>query len=276
MELLKRLFSSFLRGNCKSGIATFLVMALAFGLVGPPPAAAQIGAIAVATAAAAVVSFITNTIGSLLGTSNNLLSGINGFFQALVNLWQTVVYPIALINDARLMVTQLVAQFRDLVRAIDNVNVRSATLPNPTSLEGIMRNGSVADFGQFDQAFRTTFQPLPSAANINPGDRQRIDMSDALAMDTLKALKASDQVVQQTLQASQMIEDEASETAPGSAAFLTGAGMVAAVENQAMMQRMLAAELRQEAAILAHTNAIRKRQADMAGQFRQDSTTLFK
>ena len=139
-----------------------------------------------------------------------------------------------------------------------------------------MRNGSVGDFGQFDQVFRTTFQPLPPAANINPGDRQRVDMSDALAMDTLKALKASDQVVQQTLQASQMIEDEAAQAAPGSAAFLTGAGLVAAVENQAMMQRMLAAELREEAAILADTNAIRKRQADMAGQFRQDTTKLFK
>ena len=52
--------------------------------------------------------------------------------------------------------------------------------------------------------------------------------------------------------------------------------MVAAVENQAMMQRMLAAELREEAAILAHANAIRKRQADMASQFRQDTTNLFK
>jgi hypothetical protein len=200
----------------------------------------------------------------LLGTSNGLLSDINRFFQALVNLWQQVVYPIALINQARLMVTQLIAQFRGLVTAIDNISVRSATLPNPTALEGIMRNGSVADFGQFDQVFRTTFQPLPPAANINPGDRQRVDMSDALAMDTLKAVKASDHVVQQTLEA------------PGSAAFLTGAGLVAAVENQAMMQRMLAAELREEAAILAHANAIRKRQADMAGQFRQDATTLFK
>ena len=42
------------------------------------------------------------------------------------------------------------------------------------------------------------------------------------------------------------------------------------------MQKLLAVELREEAAIRAHANAIRKRQADMAGQFRQDSTTLFK
>jgi hypothetical protein len=196
--------------------------------------------------------------------------------QALVSLWEDVVYPINLINQARAMVTQLIAQFRGLVAAIDNVNVHSATLPNPTALESIMRNGSVTDFAQFDQAFRTTYQPLPPVTDIDPGDRQRVDMSDALAMDTLKALKASDQVVGQTLQAAQIIEDEAAQAAPGSAAFLTGAGLIAAVENQAMMQRMLAAELREEAAILAHTNAIRKRQADMANQFRQDTTTLFK
>jgi hypothetical protein len=276
MKFFRHLFSAFLIGKGRSSIAIFLGMVLALGIVGPPPAHAQIGALAVIAAAAAVVSIINNTIGSLLGTSNGLLSDINSFFQALDNLWETIVYPIALINQAQMMVTQLINQFRGLVSAIDNINVRSATLPNPIALETMMRNGSVADFGQFDQVFRTTFQPLPPATDIGPGDLQRVDMTDALAMDTLKTLKASDQVVQQTLQASQMIEDEATEDAPGSAAYLTGVGIAAAVENQAMMQRMLAAELREEAAILAHTNAIRKRQADMAAQFRQDATTLFK
>jgi hypothetical protein len=276
MESCKKLFTSCLIGRGRSAIAISLVVLIGIGLIAPPPAAAQIGAIAVAAAAAAVVSLITNTIGSLLGTANGLLGSINNFVQALVNLWENVVYPINLINQARMLVNQLVAQFRGLITAIDNVNVRSATLPNPSALEAIMRNGSVADFGQFDQAFRTTYQALPPVTDIDPGDRQRVDMSDALAMDTLKTLKASDDIVNQTLQASQTIEDEAAQAAPGSAAYLTGAGLVAAVENQAMMQRMLAAELREEAAILAHTNAIRKRQADMANQFRQDATTLFK
>jgi hypothetical protein len=276
MEFLKRSFFSSITGKGRSSIAIFLAMALAFGLVGPPPATAQIGALAVIAAATAVVNLITLTIGALLATSIGLLNEINGSLQSLVNLWENIVYPVPLINQAQMMVTQLVAQFRGLVTAIDNVNVRSATLPNPIALEAIMRNASVADFGQFDQVFRTTFQPLPPAANISPGDQQRVDMSDALAMDTLKALKASDQVVQQTLQGAQMIEDQAAQAAPGSAAFLTGAGLAAAVENQAMMQKLLAVELREEAAILAHANAIRKRQADMAGQFRQDTTTLFK
>jgi hypothetical protein len=276
MELCKKLISSCLSGRGRSTVALILALLLAVGLFAPTPAFAQLGAIAVTAAAAAVVSLITNTIGALFGSSNGLLGSINSVVQALANLWQNVVYPINLINQALAMVNGLIAQFRSLVGAIDNVNVRSATLPNPTSLEVIIRNRSVSDFAQFDQAFRATFQPLPPASDLHPGDRQRVDMSDALAMDTLKALKASDQVVQQTLQASQIIEDEAAQAAPGSAAYLTGAGLVAAVENQATMQRILAAELRQEAAILAHSNAVRKRQADMASQFRQDATSLFK
>jgi len=276
MESCKKLLASCFVGRGRSTVAVLLALLVLFWLIAPPPAAAQLGAIAVTAAAAAVVSLIVNTIGGLLGTANGLLGSINGFVQALANLWQNVVYPINLINQALAMVNQLIAQFRGLVTAIDNIGVRSATLANPTSLEVIMRNRSTSDFAQFDQAFRTTFQPLPPASDLHPGDRQRVDMSDALAMDTLKTLKASDQVVQQTLQAAQIIEDEAAQAAPGSAAYLTGAGLIAAVENQATTQRMLAAELREEAAILANTNALRKRQADMASQFRQDTTNLFK
>ena len=198
---------------------------------------AQIGAIAVAAAAAAVVSLITNTIGALLGTANGLLGSINSFFQALVNLWQNVVYPIALINQARLLVTQLIAQFRGLVTAIDNVNVRSATLAE--SYRARSDHAERVNWRTLRNSIRRTGRPSSRFRRrqiIDPGDRQRVDMSDALAMDTLKTLKASDDVVNQTLQASQIIEDEAAQAAPGSAAYLTGAGMVAAVENQAMMQ----------------------------------------
>ena len=69
-------------------------------------------------------------------------------------------------------------------------------------------------------------------------------------MGVLKQLKASDQVVEQTLQAADIIEQEATQAAPGSAAFLSGSGMIAAVENQAMMQRMLAARARDGGGVL--------------------------
>ena len=165
MEFCKKTVSSCFIGRGRSTIAMLLAIVIGFGLIAPPPAMAQIGGIAVAAAAAAVVSLITNTIGALLGTANGLLGSINNFVQALANLWENVVYPINLINQARMMVNQLITQFRGLVTAIDNVNVRSATLPNPSALEAIMRNGSIADFAQFDQAYRTTYQPLPPATD---------------------------------------------------------------------------------------------------------------
>jgi len=40
---------------------------------------------------------------------------------------------------------------------------------------------------------------------------------------------------------------------------------VASIQSQALTQKMLAAELRQEAARLAHENALRKRGATMTG-----------
>src|ERR1041385_2216494 len=172
MQPLKEFFSSCMIGRGRSTIAILLAVVIVCGLIAPPPAVAQLGAIAVTAAAAAVVSLIVNTIGGLLGTANGLLGSINSFVQALANLWQNVVYPINLINQALAMVNQLIAQFRGLVAAIDSVNVRSATLPNPSSLETIMRNRSVGDFAQFDRAFRATFQPLPPATDIHPGDRR--------------------------------------------------------------------------------------------------------
>jgi hypothetical protein len=73
-----------------------------------------------------------------------------------------------------------------------------------------------------------------------------------------------------------VIEDEGVNMAPGSAPYLAGAGMIASVKSQAMMQRMIAAAIRQEAARVAHDNTIRKRNATFGAQFRTDVQTMFK
>ena len=52
--------------------------------------------------------------------------------------------------------------------------------------------------------------------------------------------------------------------------------MIASVKSQAMMQRMIAAAIRQEAARIAHDNTIRKRNAMFGAQFRNDVQTMFK
>jgi tRNA A37 threonylcarbamoyltransferase TsaD len=54
------------------------------------------------------------------------------------------------------------------------------------------------------------------------------------------------------------LEQQAGQTAPGAAPLLTAQAQVANLQNQAYLQKMLAAELRQEATRLAHDNAMLK------------------
>jgi hypothetical protein len=103
-----------------------------------------------------------------------------------------------------------------------------------------------------------------------------MDMDDALAADNLKTLKESDAADDLTLQAANNIEDAASQAAPGSAPFLTATAVVASIESQALTQKMLAAELRQEAARMAHENASRKRGATMTGEVSTQILNLLK
>jgi hypothetical protein len=274
--MLLFLSKTLLSNRIRSPVAVMLVAVLCFLVVLPQPVDAQLGFGSVIGAVNAVIGIINNTIGPLLQIGIGILNGINQVTQAFSDLWQKVVYPIALINQALSLAHQLMTTFTPLALSIHNINVLSATLPNPTSLESIMRDRSTGDFATFEQDFRQTYQPIPPPTDIDLGDRQRVDMSDAMSMDVLKQLKASDQVVEQTLQAASMIEQEATQQAPGSAAFLSGAGMFAAVANQATMQRMLAALLRDEAAVLAQSNSLLKRHTDAAAQVRGDSRSSFK
>jgi hypothetical protein len=94
------------------------------------------------------------------------------------------------------------------------------------------------------------------------------DMDDALTLDSLKTLKVSDSATDLELQAADSIETSASQSAPGSAPFLTASAVASSIRSQALTQKMLAAELRQEGAHIAHQNGFRKRGAAFSTQLR--------
>jgi hypothetical protein len=92
-------------------------------------------------------------------------------------------------------------------------------------------------------------------------------MDDALAKDNLKTLKEIDAAGQTMLSMADQIEDGASTAAPGSAPFLTATAVATSIQNQALTQKMIAAELRQVAGRLAHSNALRKQGTTYTNQF---------
>jgi hypothetical protein len=279
MKLLTLFFTNllafFLVTRVRHVVAVTLVGAVALTIVAPP-AKAQLGIPAIIAAAAQVVATITNVIGPLFGSIRGTLGAVNGVLNQFLNLWEQVVYPPQSINRARSLVISLIAQYRGLLTALMRVNVSSAQLPNPVSLDSIMRNRGTGDFGQLTNAFGQTYRASPQPADAHPIERDLADIDDAMALANLKTLKASDAVVDQMMAAANAIEDEGVNMAPGEAPFLAAAGITASVKSQAMMQRMIAAAIRQEAARVAHDNTVRKRNAMFGAQFRNDMQTIFK
>jgi hypothetical protein len=147
------------------------------------------------------------------------------------------------------------------------------------ALENIIRNRQTGDLASVGQVYVNTFRPVPQAGQIAPQDRDMTDMDDAMAQNNLKILKMSDQAQDLMLQAADQIENLAGDPdinhmAPGSAAFLTASAVVASVKSEAIMQKMLAAAMRQEAARVAHDNALRKRRSAFAVQLQNDMTNI--
>jgi hypothetical protein len=157
-----------------------------------------------------------------------------------------------------------------VVRSIHTVPVNSASLPIPAGLEAIMRNRQTNDFQALTQSYYQAIGALPRADEADPLARNMMDIDDGLALNTLKTLKATDRAGDLILDSGNQIEDEARSAAPGSSPFLTASAIAANIQSQAMMQKMFAAMLRQEAARIAHENALRKRDGVFAAKVRQN------
>jgi len=232
-------------------LALILASVLFVVLVSPPPAQAQ----------ASLVTAIQSVLTVINGKIQTALTAINKVRNTIDSFYEQSIWPVALINQTRSFVIQMINQYRGEMQGMFNIRLNSATLPTPSALETVMRNHQTNDLGALTTSFGNAFGGVPTNAAASPADRTMMDMDDALAMDNLKTLKESDAADDLALQAADNIEDQAGEAAPGSAPFITATAVAASIESQALTQKMLAAELRQEAARLAHQNALQKRGA---------------
>jgi hypothetical protein len=242
-------------------VAVTLTGAMVLTLVGAPQPAHSQAPTGILSAIQAVLSVINGLI-------QTALTSINTARNALNNLQQVVAWPQQLINQARAQITQMIGQYRNLMASIIHTNLKSATLPVPQSFETVVRDHQVNNFSSLTTAYGGTYGVVPVATAANSTDRAMSDMDDALALDSLKLLKASDQATDVEIQSADSIENAAVQAAPGSAPFLTAAAIVSGINSQALTQKMLAAELRQDAARLAHRNTLRKENANKTTQLR--------
>jgi hypothetical protein len=252
-------------------IAILLIGAIAILGTSPPPAQAQLP-FCLPCVIQAVLATITVTIGGWLNQ-------INGVLAKIFVLFQQTVWPPGKISLAKSQIQSIIAQFLGVLQSIMSINPHTATLPHPIALESIIRDRSAADLSSVPPAYVNTYRAVPQAGNIAPQDRDLTDMDDAMAQDNLMMLKESDQAQDLQLQLANQIESLVGNpniniSAPGSSSLITAAAVAGEIRSQAVTQKMLAAMLRQEAARVAHDNAIRKRNAAYAGQLQTDMTNV--
>ena len=209
-----------------------------------------------------IISLLTTITSTLQNGVGAVLGGIQSINTTVRNFEEQVVWPLTLINQTRAEISQVRVQFTSLAGQIQSIPTNSATLVNPSQLEQLLRSQRAGKLGQISASYIQVYQALPQATQATITQRNLMDVDDAFALGALKTATASDQASQQMLNVADGLEQQAAVSAPGSASILTAQAQAASLQNQAMLQKLLAAELRQEAARLAHANALRKQSAD--------------
>ncbi|HEX5435181.1 MAG TPA: hypothetical protein VFY05_13150 [Candidatus Angelobacter sp.] len=235
-----------LRLSRKHGLVIIVVAVLLFAA---PVARAGVADII------SLLSSITSTIKDGIAVA---LNGIETIQTTEKQLQQQVLWPISAIDQARASVAQVRSQYSSLAQQVHSLRTSSATLQNPQQLESFVRNGQTGNLGQISSAFRDVYQPLPQPGQASPATRTVMDLDDAFAAGSLKASVVSDQASERMLGVADSLEQQTATTAPGSASMLSAQALAANLQSQAFLQRMLAAELRQEAARMAHANMLVK------------------
>jgi hypothetical protein len=205
-----------------------------------------------------ILSLFQAISGTVSGVIGPALADIQAVEARVRQLEQQVVWPHALIAQARSFVQQLRAQFTAAAGQIRSLQLNSATLAAPSQLEKLLRASQTSQFDQIANSYWSVFQPLPVPSSATAAQRALVDMDDASALSALKAATASDAAGAGQLALADAIEQQTAGAAPGSAPLLAAQAQIAHLQSQAMLQKLLAAQLRQEAALLARDNALRK------------------
>jgi hypothetical protein len=220
-------------------------------------------------ALAMVVMLPSRAQAGIFGTIQNdmgaALSQINALTQEMQQLHQQIVWPLALANQARGFVSNSINSYRGFMTQVFTLKSPSATLASPQQLETILHSRQSSQIPALQASFATNYGTVPAVNVASPQDRVMMDIDDALGQQSLKTTLIADQGQDVILATANQMENQVALSTPGSAPFITAQAQVANLRCQAFMQKMLAAELRQEAGRIAHDNVLVKRKSTATG-----------
>ena len=218
-----------------------------------------------ASAHAGIFDIFGEIFGTIQSDIGGSLKAINQIEQQVQQLYQTTMWPLAALNQARGFVATSISSFRNQMNQVFSTRYSSAVTPGPQQFESILHGRMSSQIPALGASFSANYGTVPRLNNAAPQDRLMMDMDDALGQENLKTTLIADQGADTILNTANQMENQVAVTTPGSNPYLSAQAQVANLRCQAYMQKMLAAELRQEAGRLAHDNALLKRRTTITG-----------
>ena len=200
-------------------------------------------------------SIFTSIISSVQNIAN--IEGQISKSQSAINQFtQTVIAPVQEMNAVKSWMSHAESAYQGYFAQIGGLGVRSATLPATTSLESALRMGYTGGTGSaVSGAYANVYGGPLSTTVVDPAIAAEVDMKDATAQEAMSLAANSDAATEQLLGYAKNLEQSAAVTAPGTADQVAAQATALQLQSHAMMHRVLASLLRQEAVRLASVSA---------------------
>lgn len=246
------------------------ILALILVFTAPWPARAQFGldpcCAMLAAGLASVQSALTNVVG---GGLNQIL----GVDKAMQQFQQTVVWPQALINQAKSVVGLLQGNFNQ-IQNLMRLPVSSATLPASQQLEQVLLSRNPNQIAQMSGAYTALYGPVPAPTAASPQVLNMVDMTDAVAQAAMKRAIEIDALADLELQAANQLNQSVQSAAPGSAPIIEAQADAWLIRANAYTQAATADLMRLRAIDLANASADIKMGATDTTNLRQALANL--
>ncbi len=224
----------------------------------------------------AIMAAGLNTIGSTL--SSVIGGGLNSILsieQDISKFEQTVVWPQALINQARSLVASMQGIFTQM-EGVMRIPVNSATLPATQQFEQNLLSADPNRIAQTSTQYVAVYGNVPDAASASPQMRDLVDMTDAAAQAAMKRAIEIDALADLELQAADQINQSIATAAPGSAPIIEAQADAWLVRANAYTQSATADLMRVRAIDLADASANVKNGAANTAAVQQQIYNLLK
>ena len=211
-----------------------------------------------------------NIFTTVLGTVTGMGSSITQFnadTAQIQNLQKQVLYPVQDFNNIQSNATSVVNAYRGWMNSVFGLNLASAQTTSGQALERQMLSGftNTNPSAQMGTLFPNVYGSLPNPSQATQTYVQTIDAGDASAQASMQMSVMADAAAASTVQTANSIESQALTTSPGSAPQLEAQALASEISSMAVEHKLLAVQLRSEAARLAYNGTQFKQAATNSG-----------